>query len=58
MDFSKVNMKIVEGDDYIDSRVRPHIVNTDPTARFAGVGATANITFKYSEKFPIKRHNL
>lgn len=58
MDFSKVNMKIVEGDDYIDKRVRPQIVNTDPTARFAGVGATANIAFKYSEKLWALRKEL
>uniref|UniRef100_UPI004047F3A1 hypothetical protein n=1 Tax=Polaribacter sp. TaxID=1920175 RepID=UPI004047F3A1 len=58
MDFSKVNMKIVEGDDHIDAKVRPHIVNTDPTARFAGVGATANIAFKYSEKLWALRKEL
>lgn len=58
MDFSKVNMKIVESDDYIDSRVRPPIVNTDPSARFAGAGATANIAFKYSEKLWALRKEL
>jgi hypothetical protein len=58
MDFSKVNMKIVEGDDYIDTRVRPQIVTVDPTARFAGAGATANIAFKYSEKLWALRKEL
>jgi len=58
MDFSKVNMKIVEGDDYIDSRVRPHIVNTDPTARFAGAGASVSIAFKNSEKLWALRKEL
>lgn len=58
MDFSKVNMKIVEGDDYIDTRVRPQIVTVDPTARFVGVGATANIAFKYSEKLWALRKEL
>ena len=58
MDFSKVNMKIVEGDDHIDAKVRPPIANTDPTARFAGAGATANIAFKYSEKMWALRKEL
>lgn len=58
MDFSKVNMKVVEGDDYIDKRVRPQVVNTDPTANFVGVGAAAIIPFKYSERLWALRKEL
>lgn len=58
MDFSKVNMKIVEGDDYIDKRVRPHKVMTDPTEAFAGVGAAVNMPFKYSERLWALRKKL
>ena len=50
MDFSKVNMKIVESDDYIDKRVRPQIVKTDPNMAFIGAGASVSISFKYSKK--------
>ena len=46
MDFSKVNMKIVESDDYIDKRVRPQIVKTDPNMAFIGAGASVSISFK------------
>lgn len=58
MDFSNVNMKIVEGDDYIDKRVRPQIVNTDPTAAFVGAGTAANMPFKYSERLWALRKEL
>ena len=58
MDFSKVNMKLVEADDYIDKRVRPPINNTDPTAAFAGAGATAIMPFRYSEKLWALRKEL
>jgi hypothetical protein len=58
MDFSKVNMKIVEKDDYTDARVRPHIVNTDPNSRFVGAGASASMPFKYSEKLWALRKEL
>ena len=49
MDFSKVNMKIVEGDDYIDKRVRPQVVNTVSNS-FAGAGASVSMPFKHSER--------
>jgi len=58
MDFSKVNMNIVEGDDYTDARVRPHVNNTDPTARFAGAGGAAVIPFKGSERLWALRKKL
>ncbi|WP_435414766.1 hypothetical protein [Polaribacter aestuariivivens] len=58
MDFSDVNMKVVEGDDYIDKRVRPPINNTDPTRNFVGAGATAIIPFKYSERLWALRREL
>lgn len=58
MNFSKINMKIVEADDYIDKRVRPHIVNTDPTAAFVGAGASVSIPFKHSERLWALRKEL
>ena len=58
MDFSKVNMKVIEGNDYTDERVRPPINETDPTARFAGAGGTAVISFKYSERLWALRKKL
>jgi len=58
MDFSKVNMKIVESDDYIDNRVRPQIVRTDPNMFFGGVGATLNVSFKYSKRLWALRKKL
>ena len=58
MDFSKVNMKIVESDDYIDQRVRPQIVKTDPTLFYQGAGATVSIAFKYSERLWALRKKL
>jgi hypothetical protein len=58
MDFSEINMKIVEGDDYIDARVRPPVNNTDPTARFAGAGGAAVIPFKGSERLWALRKKL
>ncbi len=48
MDFSNVDMKVKEADDYIDSRVRPLIVETLPN-RFKGVGGTVKIPFKNSD---------
>lgn len=50
MDFSEINMKIIEGDDYIDKRVRPNLVETDPNMNFIGAGASVSMPFKYSEK--------
>ena len=58
MDFSKVNMKVIEGNDYTDERVRPPINETDPTARFAGAGGTAVIPFKGSERLWALRKKL
>ena len=58
MDFSKINMKIVEADDYIDKRVRPQIVRTDPTMAFIGAGSKAIIPFKYSERLWALRKKL
>ncbi len=58
MDFSNVNMKIVEADDYIDQRVRPHIVRTDPNLAFVGAGTSAIIPFKYSERLWSLRREL
>jgi hypothetical protein len=58
MDFSKVNMNVVEGNDYIDERVRPPINNTDPTARFAGAGGGVSIPFKGSERLWALRKDL
>jgi len=58
MDFSKVDMNLVEADDYIDKRVRPPINNTDPTAAFVGAGAKATFAFKYSEKLWALRQEL
>lgn len=58
MDFSKVNMKIVESDDYIDNRVRPQIVRTDPNMFFGGAGATLNVSFKYSKRLWALRKKL
>ena len=57
MDFSKVNMKIVEKNDYIDERVRPPVVNTVPNS-FKGVGVGLNMPFKDSEKLWALRRQL
>jgi hypothetical protein len=58
MDFSEINMNIVEADDYIDERVRPHLNNVDPTAAFAGAGTGASIPFKNSERLWALRKKL
>ena len=58
MDFSKVDMKIVEDDDYIDQRVRPQINETDPNMAFVGAGANISIAFKYSERLWALRKKL
>jgi len=49
MDFSNVNMKKAEADDYIDKRVRPQINETDPTKAFVGAGAVYRMPFKDNE---------
>jgi hypothetical protein len=58
MDFSKINMKIVEADDYIDKRVRPQINEADPNAKFVGAGAAAIIPFKHSKRLWALRKRL
>ena len=58
MDFSKINMKIVEADDYIDKRVRPQVNNTDPTAAFVGAGTAVVMPFKHSERLWALRRKL
>jgi hypothetical protein len=57
MDFSKVNMKIIEGDDEID-KMKPPINNVDPTAAFAGAGAGIVMPFKSSERLWALRKEL
>ena len=37
MDFSNVDMSVSRNDDYIDTRVRPPIAETDPTKKFKGI---------------------
>jgi hypothetical protein len=58
MDFSKVNMKIIEDDDHIDQKVRPQINETDPNKKFQGAGTAINISFKYSERLWALRKKL
>ena len=55
MDFSNVNMKKAEADDYIDKRVRPQIVNTDPNSKFVGAGAAIVMPFKDHESILRKK---
>jgi len=57
MDFSKIDMKVVEADDYIDKHVRPPVINTDPVGNF-GSSAKAFIPFKDSEKLWALRRKL
>ncbi len=58
MDFSKVNMKIVESNDYIDERVRPQLVKNPSIMPLSGVGASVNISFKYSKRLWALRKKL
>lgn len=58
MDFSKIKMNAPQDEDYIDKRVRPQVVNTDPNTRFVGVGASVGIPFKNSEKLWALRKDL
>ncbi len=51
MDLSKVDMRVVEEDDYIDKRVRPNMVRTDPNLGFVGAGTSIGIAWKHSEKY-------
>ena len=57
MDFSNVNFKKAEADDYIDKRVRPQIVNTDPNSEFVGAGAAIVMPFKNYESILRKELN-
>ena len=58
MDFSNINFK--QKDLTIDAniRARPPVNNTDPISRFSGVGATAVIPFKDSERLWALRREL
>ncbi|WP_298777926.1 hypothetical protein [uncultured Polaribacter sp.] len=58
MDFSKIDMNIVEADDYIDKRVRPQIVSTDPNSKFVGAGAAISLPFKHSARLWALRKDL
>lgn len=58
MDFTNVDMKAKTKDDYIDMRVRPQIVRTDPNLRFVGAGAKITMPFKYSERLWALRREL
>jgi hypothetical protein len=57
MDFSKVNMKIIEGDDDID-KMKPPINNVDPTAAFVGAGVSISMPFKSSGRLWALRKEL
>ena len=57
MDFSNVNLKRAEEDDYIDKRVRPQKVETNPTQMFGGVGSKITIPFKNKESILRKELN-
>lgn len=57
MDFSKIDMKVVAPDDHID-KMKPPINNTDPTAAFAGAGASIVMPFKDSERLWALRKEL
>jgi hypothetical protein len=57
MDFSKVNMKLVAGDDHIDN-MKPPMNNVDPTARFAGAGVSIVAPFKASARLWALRKEL
>lgn len=50
MDFSDVNMKVIQDDDHIDTKVRPPVVISDPTQRFVGVGSSATIPMGGSKR--------
>jgi hypothetical protein len=57
LDFSEVDMNIIEGDDHIDN-MKPPINNVDPTTRFAGLGVGASIPFKDSARLWALRKEL
>jgi hypothetical protein len=58
MDFSKIDMKAKVKNDYIDDRVRPQEVKTDPINDFFTAGAAVYIPFKYSERLWRLRRDL
>lgn len=58
LDLSKFNMNAHFPEDHISSKVKPPQRNVDPTAMFAGVGASAYFKFKHSEKLWALRRKL
>ena len=58
MDFSDIDMNAEVKNDYIDERVRPQLVKTDPIMEFFTAGASIYITFKYSERLWRLRRDL
>ncbi|MAD98399.1 MAG: hypothetical protein CMB99_13830 [Flavobacteriaceae bacterium] len=58
MDFSDVDMNAKVADDWIDQKVRPEVVDTDPINQFFTAGAAVYIPFKYSEKLWRLRRDL
>lgn len=58
MDFSDVDMNAKVADDWIDQRVRPELVNTNPINNFFTAGAAIIMPFKYSEKLWRLRRDL
>lgn len=58
MDFSEVNMKVIQDDDHIDTKVRPPVVISDPTQRFVGVGSSATIPMGGSKRLWALRKEL
>jgi hypothetical protein len=58
MDFSKIDMNAKVKNDYIDDRVRPQEVKTDPINDFFTAGAAIYIPFKYSERLWRLRRDL
>lgn len=58
MDFSKIDWNAKVSDDYIDSRVRPQVVNTDAINNFFSAGATIVMPFKYSERLWRTRRDI
>ena len=57
LDFSKMNMNIVAPDDHIDT-MKPSLNNVDPTARFAGLGASGKTSNKSSARLWALRREL
>ncbi|AQS93011.1 hypothetical protein BXQ17_02510 [Polaribacter sp. BM10] len=57
LDFSDIDMSIEAPDDLID-KMKPNLVTTDPTERFAGAGAGFSMPFKDSERLWALRKKL